>query len=562
MPTSDADDEVPSSPVIDPDPDPDPSRQPPHPGAPQLGMRQRQFGHDVARHAYLDVWSPEPLVEENSFIGAIPDLASPPSFAAARPQLPEPWWDGRPDVTQAWWRAWELAFSHLRAVHPGTGFIAPFIDTAFNDHLFLWDSVFILAFARYGRRSFDFQRTLDNLYAAQHPDGFISRERDEATGADLFHRHDPSSTGPNVLAWSEIEHWRATGDGDRLAAVWPAVAAYHRWTARHRSWPSGGMWSTGFGSGMDNQRRAPGHDAITHHGWITWIDATCQQLLSARCLLEAAAVIGRDDQPVAELRTEADGLERFVREHMWDDVAGTYADLDRDQRPLSRGTVAAYWALLAGVADGERLERFLAPLADPARFARHHRVPSLAADEPDYRPDGGYWRGAVWSPTTYMVLRGLDAVGATDLAAVIAANHHERVLEVLATTGTYWESYAPDASAPGRPAKGDFVGWTGLTPIAVLLEQRFGLHPVAPDHLVWDVRLLDAHGVRRYPLGGAAVDLECAGRPDAVAAPSILVRGAPAARITVRWDGGAVDIPPGTAVRGTPPDPDLTRCTP
>jgi len=37
-----------------------------------------------------------------------------------------------------------------------------------------------------GSRAFDFQRTLDNLYAKQHPDGFICREIVEADGSDLF----------------------------------------------------------------------------------------------------------------------------------------------------------------------------------------------------------------------------------------------------------------------------------------------------------------------------------------------------------------------------------------
>lgn len=39
----------------------------------------------------------------------------------------------------------------------------------------MWDSCFILLFARYGCRAFNFQRTLDNLYAKQHADGFICR---------------------------------------------------------------------------------------------------------------------------------------------------------------------------------------------------------------------------------------------------------------------------------------------------------------------------------------------------------------------------------------------------
>jgi hypothetical protein len=41
----------------------------------------------------------------------------------------------------------------------------------------MWDSAFILLFARYGSRAFDFQRTLDNFYAKQHPDGYTRDTR-------------------------------------------------------------------------------------------------------------------------------------------------------------------------------------------------------------------------------------------------------------------------------------------------------------------------------------------------------------------------------------------------
>ena len=107
--------------------------------------------------------------------------------------------------------------------------MASFIDTAFNDCLFMWDSAFILLFARYGRRAFDFQRTLDNLYASQHPDGFICREIGTFDGKDRFERFDAASTGPNVMPWTEWEHYGDTADSDRLARVFPVLVAYHRW---------------------------------------------------------------------------------------------------------------------------------------------------------------------------------------------------------------------------------------------------------------------------------------------------------------------------------------------
>jgi hypothetical protein len=122
------------------------------------------------------------VVKENSFIKAPADRSFPPTLLEVKDVLPHPTWEGRESSIACYWKAWELAFKNLRRVHVGNKFIAPYIDTAFNDCLFMWDSCFILMFAKYGIRAFNFQKTLDNLYAKQHPDGFISREITEWSG--------------------------------------------------------------------------------------------------------------------------------------------------------------------------------------------------------------------------------------------------------------------------------------------------------------------------------------------------------------------------------------------
>jgi hypothetical protein len=49
--------------------------------------------------------------------------------------------------------------------------------------------------------------------------------------------------------------------------------------------------------------------------------------------------------------------------------------------------------------------------------------------------------------------------------------------------------------AQGNIARQDFVGWTGLPPVAVLFEYVFGLRPDVPTGaLTWDVRLLEGQG--------------------------------------------------------------------
>ena len=253
---------------------------------------------------------------------------------------------------------------------PASGFVANFIDPAFNDCLFMWDSCFMVMFGRYGARAFPFVRTLDNLYAKQHPDGFICREIGRVDGADRFFRHDPDSTGPNVLGWTEWEHYRNFGDRERLARVFPVLRAYHQWLRAFRTWPDGSYFSSGWGCGMDNQPRLnrdlPYYNHAHSHGWMTWVDTTLQQVLSARLLVRMAQELGAADD-VADMREEVERLSRFVN------AAAVGRDGRLLLRPLERRAAERRQddRCVLGADRGRRAERAPRPLRRAPRRPAH-----------------------------------------------------------------------------------------------------------------------------------------------------------------------------------------------
>ena len=270
---------------------------------------------------YLDVLHAEPAVELNAFLRAPQDASTPPTHAAVRHLLPALWgspWaspgaphPGRPPppapapapvpaaaaahaatAAAAFARTFELLFANLRAAEPANDFAGPYADAAFNRCLFMWDAVFMAVFWRYAARAHDFQGTLDTFYRKQLADGFIPREVRESDGRSQFHRHDPHSTGPNVLPWCELEHYALTRDGARLARVFPPLLAYHNWMRAHRSWPDSSYHSCGYACGMDNQPRVqPGESVTASHSFTAWVDATSQALLSAQSLIAMAEAI-------------------------------------------------------------------------------------------------------------------------------------------------------------------------------------------------------------------------------------------------------------------------------
>ncbi|MBN1919232.1 MAG: alpha,alpha-trehalase [Verrucomicrobia bacterium] len=483
-----------------------------------------------------------------------------PTFEGTRDRLPAPIYDENPAFVACYWKAWELAFRNFHLPTEQNGFVSPFIDAAFNQNIFLWDTCFMTMFCNYAHGLTPGIASLDNFYVKQHDTGEVNREIDRTTGHDfepwinrddrpLFSRwgwwagdsgnrgaapveyrgRDVPSPNPRctldaldhpLFAWAEMEAFRVTGDVERLRRVWSPLTRYY--AALHKYLRQGnGLYMTDWAS-MDNSQRNP---HLARGG--TAVDTSSEMVLFARLLAEMADVLIKPNDAAA-YRAEADSTAARINALMWDEARQFYFDLSVDGAQGAVKTIAAFWTLLAGVALPQQAAALVRELENPATFKTLHRVPSLAANESQFTPDGHYWCGGVWPSTNMMVVRGLDRCGFADLARTIALNHVEHVTAVFLDTDTLWEDYAPMRVAPGNPARPDFVGWTGIGPISFLLECAVGLRPDAPARtLTWTIRTNQRVGCERYRLGGRIVSLICE-PPD----------GAGRRELSVESDGG------------------------
>ncbi|WP_442587815.1 MGH1-like glycoside hydrolase domain-containing protein [Pedobacter sp. AW31-3R] len=490
-----------------------------------------------AQH-YFDTSIPNILVKENAFIKKHPNAARPPIFEEIKSRLPEPVWPKRNDVVKCYWKAWQIAFSNVHGVTKENQFIQPYIDAAFNNHIFIWDSTFMLLFGRYGRKAFNFQASLDNFYHKQHNDGYICREIAETNGNEIFEKFDPSSTGPNIIPWAEWEYYLSSDDHERLKQVFSPLMAYYQWFRIYRSWPDGSYYSSGWGCGMDNQPRVPPeYDQRFSHAFMSWIDTTLQQIFAGKILICMAEKINRLND-VKEVQEDVSQLTTYVNQHMWDMKTAFYYDRFHDGRLSNVKSIAAFWALLAETVPQKDMSSFIAHLQNPEEFDRLHRVPTLSADTKGYNQDGGYWCGGVWAPTSYMVLSGLTKYRQDSLAHAIAVNHLNNVVEVFNETGTLWENYAPD-KVKGNDKK-DMVGWTGLVPISVLFEYIFGIRPTIDNTIIWDIRMTDEFGVKKYPYKQQGlINFWCARRAKDTDEPQVKIRSNIAFTLKLAWNKGS-----------------------
>ena len=134
--------------------------------------------------------------------------------------------------------------------------------------------------------------------------------------------------------------------------------------------------------------------------------------------------------------------------------------------------------------------------------------PTVSADHPVYNPQGNYWRGSVWPLTNYAVIKGLSRCGCTALARRAAEKHLGQMAIVYGETGTIWENYSPEYPAPGNIAKRDFVGFSGLGPIALLIEEILGIEVDAPANTIrWQQYPTPEQGISNLRFGDNVVSL-------------------------------------------------------
>src|ERR1019366_2896239 len=260
---------------------------------------------------------------------------------------------------------------------------------------------------------------------------------------------------------------------------------------------------------MDN---SPRNDYLNGGG--TAVDISAEMALFARQMAEIARILGKP-QEARQFSRDAATISKNINHLMWDKDRKFYFDLKPDNRRAPVKTVAAYWTLIAHVAPADHAKDLAAELKNPRTFGRLNAVPTLAADQTGYDPNGGYWEGSVWAPTTTMVIRGLEAYGYDELAREMAMQHLKLVANVYKKTGTIWENYPPDFERPGSPAKPDFVGWSGIGPIMYLLEYGIGLKPKAEhNELVWDFKSGGRRGCDHFRFNGHVVSLVAERVPD------------------------------------------------
>ncbi len=427
--------------------------------------------------------------------------------------IPQPICDSEPGLVKLAEIAWRQAWDHVVETRALPN--SPYLNEGCRvNRIWVWDSCLMSIFSRYSSE-FPTEQTLDNFYDVMEG---------RSQPGILVHHPD----NPPLFAWSELMLYRISGCLDRVDRLINrnrSLERHYDWmetgdTGQLYSWgamprfvkrlPLGYMWD-GLPSGMDNTPRGNGR-----YNYIMWLDLLAQMGLAAKSIASLAESVGNSE--CAERFHREYISKKALMEEYWDNESGIYYDrsISHEKRFCRVLTPASFWPFLAEMGTSEQMELAIKVLLDDQLLGGIVPCPSVSRSDPAFNPAGEYWRGGVWLPTVYIVLKALEKYGKFELARQLSIKLLRHMLRTYEEyePHTIWECYNPVQPLPstngkGRRCRADFCGWSALGPISILLENIIGIWDVdaVVRRIRWNCQENIRSGVRNLRLGNESVSL-------------------------------------------------------
>lgn len=388
--------------------------------------------------------------------------------------------------------------------HKGTDeneFQSRYFNYPHNQTLNQFESIMSTFYLVYSNRIFPTAPQLDNFYGKQEESGAIRGDYDVETGQPVFKKENPEGVNPPLFAWAEYNLYHKIGNKKRVRDVMPALERYYAWLDETFKGENGLYNVPVAASIMTNSPRK---------GAKYLVDFNAQQAMNALYMSELGDILN-DKEISFKYKRHYFSLKTRINSMMWNEEDGLYYDLDKNGEQVQVKTIASFWPLLAELPNEAKFESLVAHLRNPETFGTENPFPTLAADEDEFSEKGQGFKGSVYPPFTFMVVKGLEKYAAYDLARECSIRHLYYMLDTLhpegKERGTVWEAYQPRKDGPAQwPGKKDFprelfVTYTALSSISLMIENVVGLYISLPRKTVdWIVPTLEIMGIEDLSL--------------------------------------------------------------
>lgn len=270
------------------------------------------------------------------------------------------------------------------------------------------------------------------LFDYQEPNGFIP---------DCIYRNNDieennyRNTKSPLAAWAIWTIYEKTKDADFLKEFYPKLKSYHNWWYKERDHDQDGLCEFGstdgtliagkWESGMDNAVRFDNTKILKNGDHAYSLDQESVDLNSflyaEKNYLKKIAQILKLTSEAKEWETENVTLKIKIQNQFWDASTGWFYDTTIDGKSFVNDMgCEGFLPLWAEVATAEQAKSIKENLLNPDTFNTFVPLPTLAANHPKFKPEGGYWRGPIWLDQSYFGINGLEKYGYTSEANQLA----------------------------------------------------------------------------------------------------------------------------------------------
>ncbi|MBK8980415.1 MAG: hypothetical protein IPM29_31320 [Planctomycetes bacterium] len=237
-------------------------------------------------------------------------------------------------------------------------------------------------------------------------------------GADFYH----ADWGGGFEALDDVHNDRAT-----KRAVLKAMERYAKWLDNHRDPEGSGLTDivNHFENGQEFSRRytviddkADRAEEFAEQFRLKGIDVSVFRYRLVRFLKRVADDL-QEKAMANRFEAATENIREVIRKRMWDEKTNMFGDVDpKSRRKTGVKAAVGFYPLATDIPTPQQIDAMLAVLGDKKEFWTRYPVPSLAASDSAYDPDGQWkgtrrgcpWNGRVWPMINSHVMEGLAYV--------------------------------------------------------------------------------------------------------------------------------------------------------
>ena len=317
------------------------------------------------------------------------------------------------------------------------------------------------------------------MFDYQEPNGFIP---DCIYRDTLIEPNNYRNTKSPLAAWAVWEIYKQNKDVNFIKEFYPKLKNYHTWWYKERDHDQDGLCEFGstdgtlvagkWESGMDNAVRFDNSKILKNGEQAYSLDQESVDLNSflyaeKNYLAKMAKVLKLVNEEKIWTKESAK-LKNQIQTQFWDAKTGWFYDTSIDGKNFIKDMgCEGFLPIWAEVASVEQAKSIKNNLLNPDTFNTFVPLPTLAANQPKFKPDNGYWRGPIWLDQSYFGINGLEKYGYQNEANQLAHKLIHNAEGALKKGKSIRENYNP---ITGKGLEGENFSWSAAHYLMLLLK--------------------------------------------------------------------------------------------